>query len=64
MDLVARSHRFVAFIRAQIRTERGANLIEYAFLLTLIVVICIVAVTFIGSKTSSAFSGAGASFQP
>jgi pilus assembly protein Flp/PilA len=40
-----------------LRNERGASLVEYALLLALIAVVCIVAIAFLGTATSSNFSG-------
>jgi pilus assembly protein Flp/PilA len=40
-------------------TERGASLVEYALLVALIAVVCIVAVTFLGKSASSKFSSVG-----
>jgi pilus assembly protein Flp/PilA len=37
-------------------TERGASLVEYALLLALIAVVCILAITALGNKASSKFS--------
>jgi pilus assembly protein Flp/PilA len=37
-------------------TERGASLVEYALLLALIAVVCILAITALGKKASSKFS--------
>lgn len=42
--------------------ERGANLVEYAFLVGLIAVVCLLAVTFFGSQTSAKFSSNASSF--
>ena len=39
--------------------ERGAGLVEYALLVALIAVVCIGAVTFIGTSGSDKFNGAG-----
>jgi pilus assembly protein Flp/PilA len=41
------------------RSERGASLVEYALLVALIAVVCIVAITFIGSRASDKFSEVG-----
>ena len=41
--------------RLNIKNERGAALVEYALLLALIAVVCIVAVTTLGKKASSKF---------
>lgn len=40
-----------AVIRRTIRSEAGASLVEYVFLLTLIAVVCVVAITFFGTAT-------------
>ena len=41
--------------------ERGASLVEYALLVALIAVVCIVAVSFLGKSASSKFSTVGSS---
>jgi len=43
--------------------ERGASLVEYALLVALIAVVCIVAVTLLGSNASAKFSSVGSSLQ-
>ncbi len=43
------------------RTERGASLVEYAFLVALIAIVCVGAVTFFGSQTSAKYSYIGSS---
>ena len=48
-----------AWLSAQARTERGASLVEYALLVALIAVVCILAITFLGSSASSKFSSVG-----
>ena len=40
----------------RIRSERAASLVEYALLVGLIAVVCIVAVTTLGKKASSKFN--------
>ena len=54
---------FVAsYVRARFGdTEKGASLVEYALLVALIAVVCIVAVTFLGSTGSEKFSTVGQS---
>ena len=42
-------------------TERGASLVEYALLVALIAVVCIVAITFLGNSASSKFNTVGSS---
>ncbi len=41
------------------RDDLGASLVEYALLVALIAVVCIVAVTFIGNNASSKLSKTG-----
>ena len=41
-------------------SERGASLVEYALLVALIAVVCIVAVQVLGTEASSTFSSTGA----
>jgi pilus assembly protein Flp/PilA len=43
------------------KTERGAALVEYALLLALIAVVCIVALTTLGNGASSKFDNIGQS---
>ena len=51
------SYEFVsAWLQARTRTDRGASLVEYALLVALIAVVCIAAVTLLGSNASSKFS--------
>ena len=40
-------------------SERGASLVEYALLVALIAVVCIAAVTILGSNASEKFSQVG-----
>ena len=41
------------------RDERGASLVEYALLVALIAVVCIIAISFVGSAASTKFSSVG-----
>ena len=41
------------------KDERGASLVEYALLVALVAVVCIGAVTFLGSSASGKLDGAG-----
>jgi len=65
VDLVTYWQRFCApFLRARFgRTERGASLVEYALLVALIAVVCIVAVSLLGSNASKKFSQVGSAIQ-
>jgi len=49
------------WLKAQAKTERGASLVEYALLVALIAVVCIAAVSFIGSQAKNKFSQVGSS---
>ena len=40
-------------------SERGASLVEYALLVALIAVVCIVAVRILGEQANSSFSSTG-----
>ena len=48
-----------AWLRSKTDSERGASLVEYALLLALIAVICIVALQFLGNKASESFDSIG-----
>jgi len=50
----------VSFLKA----EDGPTAVEYAVMLALIIVVCIAAVTTIGSNTNSTFSFIGSNVQP
>ena len=45
------------------RGEQGASLVEYALLVALIAVVCIVAVSLIGGNASNKFSSVGSALQ-
>jgi pilus assembly protein Flp/PilA len=56
------SYQFLsAWLQAHIKDERGASLVEYALLVALIAVVCIIAITFLGRSASSKFSSVGSS---
>ncbi len=61
MDLVAYwKNNFAPYLRALLgRSERGAALVEYALLLALIAVVCIIALQFLGKSASEKFSKVG-----
>ena len=49
-----------AYLRARFgQDERGASLVEYALLVALIAVVCIVAVSILGRNASDKFSEVG-----
>jgi pilus assembly protein Flp/PilA len=47
------------WVLAHIKSERAASLVEYALLVALIAVVCIAAVTTLGSSASKKFSQTG-----
>jgi pilus assembly protein Flp/PilA len=49
-------HFIKAYLTSKAKTDRGASLVEYALLVGLIAVVCIVAVTTLGTKSSSKFN--------
>jgi pilus assembly protein Flp/PilA len=50
------------YLKARLgRSERGASLVEYALLVSLIAVVCLLAVSFVGSSASKKFSKVGSS---
>ena len=55
------TYEFLAtWIRARFAdSERGASLVEYALLVALIAVVCIIAIQVLGQKASSSFSSTG-----
>jgi pilus assembly protein Flp/PilA len=63
MDIVAYWQQHCApYLRARFgSSERGASLVEYALLVALIAVICIVAIAFLGKSASQKFSTVGSS---
>ena len=64
MNLVSYHQQIVApYVRARWggNDETGASLVEYALLVALIAVVCILAITFLGGKASEKFSKIGSS---
>jgi pilus assembly protein Flp/PilA len=59
VDLVTVWQRLAQIVRARAHNERGASLVEYALLVALIAVVCIVAITFVGTNASQTFSNVG-----
>ena len=55
------TYEFLAtWLRARFSdSERGASLVEYALLVALIAVVCIVAITILGKNASKSFSSTG-----
>ena len=50
-------------IRTNVKDERGASLVEYALLLALIAVVCIGAITLIGTGAKTKLSSVGSAIQ-
>jgi len=63
VDLVAYWQKYCApYIRARFgNDERGASLVEYALLVALIAVVCIAAVSLIGSNANTKFKSVASS---
>ena len=54
------SYEFVsAWLQARCKSDRGASLVEYALLVALIAVVCIIAIAFIGNQANEKFSEVG-----
>ena len=43
-------------LRTGVRPDRGASLVEYALLVALIAVVCVVAIAYFGTETGDTFS--------
>ena len=48
-----------AYLKGFVRKEEGQDLVEYALLVALIAVVCIVAITFLGEEAEDSFSSTG-----
>jgi pilus assembly protein Flp/PilA len=48
-----------AWLQARCKTDRGASLVEYALLVALIAVVCIIAITVLGRSAEEKFSEVG-----
>ena len=57
------THAGTGAMRCRRKFERGASLVEYALLVTLIAIVCFVAVIFFASSTSETFSRVGDSVE-
>jgi pilus assembly protein Flp/PilA len=53
--------RFALEVRKFLKSEDGPTAVEYAVMLALIIVVCLVAITSIGTKASATFSNVAAS---
>lgn len=59
MDIKTQWNVFAAWFRGRLNDDRGASLVEYALLVALIAVVCIAAISLLGSAASSKFSSIG-----
>ncbi len=62
MDLIAFFKNVIApWVRARVnaKSEVGAALVEYALLVALIAVVCIIGITFLGTRANDKFSNVG-----
>ena len=48
-----------AWLRTKTTSEKGASLVEYALLIVLIAIVCIVALQFLGDRASEQFDSVG-----
>jgi pilus assembly protein Flp/PilA len=53
----------ISFLGRLRRPEKGASLVEYALLVALIAIVCIVAISFLGVNASSKFSAIGSAIR-
>jgi pilus assembly protein Flp/PilA len=65
VNLVSYFQNVIApYLRARFgQSDRGASLVEYALLVALIAVVCIVAIQLLGTNSSQKFSSIGSSIQ-
>jgi pilus assembly protein Flp/PilA len=57
--MLTTSEFVAAWLRCRTASERGASLIEYALLLALIAIVCIIALQFLGQQASERFDSVG-----
>jgi pilus assembly protein Flp/PilA len=60
-DLYRRAHNWV---KEFLKREDGPTSVEYAVMLSLIIVVCIAAITTLGKNTNSTFSFVASAVQP
>ena len=53
--------RFALEVRKFLKSEDGPTAVEYAVMLALIIIVCLVAITSVGTKASATFSNVAAS---
>ncbi len=57
-------NRFLRPLVAFLKNEDGPTAVEYAVMLALIIVVCLVAITSLGTSTSQTFSYVGSRIAP
>ena len=50
---------FASWVKAHFNSDKGATMVEYALMVALIAVVCIAAVSFLGSSAKGKFSDVG-----
>ena len=63
LNLANALHRRLAAVLDRLRDDRAASLVEYAFLVALIAIVCLVAILFFGEETSESFSSTAESIR-
>ena len=58
-DALLRLHIWFAERRGDRTDDQGAALVEYAFLVALIAIVCLLALIFLGGEASSSFDDSG-----
>lgn len=53
--------KFVAAVRRFVRREEGATMVEYSLMLALIAVVCLVAISQVGTGANSVYNSVAAS---
>lgn len=59
VDIYGWASRLAAAVRKALDTETGASLVEYALLVGLIALVCIIAIIFFGTSVQNSFSHTG-----
>ena len=57
MKLIGPGSQMALYVRARLHLdERGSSIVEYCLLVALIAVVCLLAITYLGTATSGRFS--------
>ena len=54
---------FMLYIEAMKKDEKGQGLVEYALILVLIAIVCIIAMKYVGGSTNNTISKVGSALQ-